>query len=178
MIFPPCFSIIPRHIDKPSPDPFPTCFVEKKGSKILGKSNSLIPIPLSIFAGATAGGVWGLIPGYLKARTEAHEVVTTIMMNYIGILATTFLLRNYFKETGPIDQTSMIPDAARLAELIPYTRLTWAIFLGIALIIIIDLLFKKTSLGYNLQAVGENVSAAECAGINSKKMIIIRVCKC
>ncbi len=130
-------------------------------------------IPLSIFAGAIAGGVWGMIPGYLKARTGAHEVVTTIMMNYIGILATAFLLRNYFKEPGPIDQTPMIPNAARLTELIPYTRLTWAIFLGIALIIIIDLLFKKTSLGYNLQAVGENVAAAECAGINSKKMIII-----
>jgi simple sugar transport system permease protein len=130
-------------------------------------------IPLSLFAGAIAGGIWGMIPGYLKAKTEAHEVVTTIMMNYIGILATTFLLRNYFKEPGPIDQTPMIPEAVRLAELVPYTRLTWAIFLGIAFIIIIDLLFKKTPLGYNLQAVGENMAAAECAGINSKKMIII-----
>jgi len=135
--------------------------------------NGVVLIPLSIFAGAMAGGIWGMIPGYLKAKTGAHEVVTTIMMNYIGILATTFLLRNYFKEPGPIDQTSLIPKAARLAELIPYTRLTWAIFLGIGIIILFDLFFKKTSLGYNLQAVGENAEAAEYAGINSKRMIVI-----
>ena len=134
--------------------------------------DGVVLIPLSIFAGAMAGGIWGMIPGYLKAKTGAHEVVTTIMMNYIGILATTFLLRNYFKEPGPIDQTPLIPETARLAELIPYTRLTWAIFLGIAIIILFDLFFKKTSLGYNLQAVGENAAAAEYAGINSKRMIV------
>jgi len=135
--------------------------------------DGVVLIPLSIFAGAMAGGIWGMIPGYLKAKTGAHEVVTTIMMNYIGILATTFLLRNYFKEPGPIDQTPIIPQAARLTELIPYTRLTWTIFLGIAIIILFDLFFKKTSLGYNLQTVGENAAAAEYAGINSKKMIVI-----
>jgi len=141
-------------------------------------ANGWILIPLSLFAGAIAGGIWGMIPGYLKAKSGAHEVVTTIMMNYIGILTTTFLLRNYFKEPGPIDQTPMIPIAARLAELIPDTRLTWAIFLGIAVIIFIDLLFKRTSLGYNLQAVGENATAAECAGINSRKMIVISMIIC
>lgn len=130
-------------------------------------------LPLSLLAGALAGGIWGMIPGYLKAKTGAHEVVTTIMLNYIGILATTFLLKNYFKEPGPVDQTPTIPEAARFPELVPYTRLTWAIFLGIGVIILIDLLFKKTSLGYDLQAVGENPSAAEYAGINSKRKIII-----
>jgi len=137
------------------------------------ETNGVIVIPFALFAGASAGGIWGMIPGYLKVKTGAHEVVTTIMMNYIGILATTFLLRNYFKEPGPIDQTPMIPNAARLAELIPFTRLTWAIFLGIAVVILIDLFFKKTALGYNLQAVGENAAAAEYAGINPKKMIVI-----
>lgn len=136
-------------------------------------TNGMILIPLALIAGAIAGGIWGMIPGYLKAKTGAHEVVTTIMMNYIGIFATTFLLRNYFKEPGPIDQTPMIPKAACLAELIPYTRLTWAIFLGIGVIIMIDLFFKKTSLGYNLQSVGENQAAAEYAGISAKKMIVI-----
>ena len=153
---------------------FATAIVSITFSNIHG----VILIPLSLFAGAIAGGIWGMIPGYLKAKTGSHEVVTTIMMNYIGILATTFLLRNYFKGPGLIDQTPMIPDAARLAELIPYTRLTWAIFLGIVIIIIIDLLFKKTSIGYNLQAVGDNMSAAEYAGINSKKMIVISMTIC
>jgi simple sugar transport system permease protein len=130
-------------------------------------------IPISLIVGAAAGGLWGTIPGYLKAKTGAHEVVTTIMMNYIGIFATTFLLRAYFKEPGPIDQTRMIPEAARLGELIPYTRLTWAIFLGIAVVVLLDLFFRKTALGYDLRAVGENTGAAEYAGINPKRMIVI-----
>ena len=141
-------------------------------------AHGIILVPISLFAGAIAGGIWGMIPGYLKAKTGAHEVVTTIMMNYIGILATTFLLRTYFKEPGPIDQTLMIPEAARLKELIPYTRLTWAIFLGIVVIIIIDLFLKKTSIGYNLQAVGENAAAAEYAGINTKKMVVVSMTIC
>jgi len=141
-------------------------------------SNPALLIFLSLFAGALAGGIWGVIPGYLKAKTGAHEVVTTIMMNYIGILATTFLLRNYFKESGPIDQTPMIPDMVRLAELVPYTRLTWAIFLGIAAIILIDLFFKRTSLGFDLQTAGENPEAARYAGINPEKMTVISMGLC
>ena len=140
---------------------------------IFSELNGILLLPLSLLAGALAGGIWGAIPGYLKAKTGAHEVVTTIMLNYIGILATTFLLKQYYKEPGPVDQTPLIPEAARFAELIPYTRLTWAIFLGVGVIILIDFLFKKTSLGYDLQAVGENPSAAEYAGIHVKRMMVI-----
>jgi len=134
---------------------------------------AVVLIPISLIAGAAAGGFWGMIPGYLKARTGAHEVVTTIMMNYIGIFATTFLLRAYLKEPGPIDQTRMIPESARLGELIPYSRLTWAIFIGVAVVVLLDAFFRKTALGYDLRAVGENSGAAEYAGINPKRMIVI-----
>jgi len=133
----------------------------------------ILLIPLSLLAGALAGGVWGTIPGYLRARTGAHEVVTTIMLNYISILATTCLLKNYFKEPGPIDQTPLIPAAARLPELVQDTRLTWSIFLGIGVIILVDLLYKQTSLGYDLKAVGENPAAAEYAGIDSKGRMVV-----
>ena len=133
----------------------------------------LLLLPLSLLAGAFAGGVWGMIPGYLRAKTGAHEVVTTIMFNYIGILATTFFLNRYFKEPGPVDQTPLIAETARFPELIAHTRLTGAIFLGIGVIILVDLLFKKTSLGYDLQAVGANPSAAEYAGIHSTRTLII-----
>jgi simple sugar transport system permease protein len=139
----------------------------------LPDAGGLVSIPLSLSAGAIAGGLWGAVPGYLKAKTGAHEVVTTIMLNYIGVLATSFLLRNYFKEPGPIDQTPMIPAASRLTELIPYTRLTWTLFLGIAFIILIDLFFKKTALGLNLKTVGANAAAAEYAGIDPKKMMVV-----
>ena len=141
-------------------------------------ANPVFLISFSLLAGALAGGIWGVIPGYLKARTGAHEVVTTIMMNYIGVLATTFLLRSYLKEPGPIDQTPMIPETARLLELIPHTRLTWAIFLGIAVVALIDLLFRRTSLGFDLQAVGENPEAAAYAGIDPRRMTIVSMGLC
>lgn len=133
----------------------------------------LILLPLALLAGALAGGCWGVIPGYLKARTGAHEVITTIMLNYIAILATTFLLRNYFKEAGPVDQTPLIPETARMAELIPFTRLSWAIFLGIAVVVLSDYLLKKTSVGYDIQAVGKNSAAAEYAGISVPGIYIL-----
>ncbi len=132
----------------------------------------IILIPLALLAGTLAGGLWGSVPGYLKAKTGAHEVITTIMFNYIGILATTFLLKNFFKADGPVDQTVMIPEAARLTELIPYTRLTWSIFIGIFFVFLVDYLLKNTSLGYDMQAVGKNPFAAEYAGIPTGRVLI------
>jgi len=138
----------------------------------LGFLPGYILIPLALIMGGFAGSVWSFLPGYLKAKTGAHEVVTTIMMNYIGILATSYLLLKYFKEKGPIPQTVLIPESARLPELIEYSRLTWAIFIAVFVIIIIDIFFKRTKLGYEIQTVGENRSAAEYAGINSNKMMV------
>lgn len=130
-------------------------------------------IPMALMAGALAGGLWGIIPGYLKARTGAHEVVTTIMLNYVGILLTTFLLKQFFKEAGPIAQSPLIPEAARLPELISYSRLTWGIFVGIGVIGCISVLLRSTALGYELRAVGKNGAAAEYAGINRGRMMAV-----
>jgi simple sugar transport system permease protein len=134
--------------------------------------NPVLLIPFCLIGGVAAGGLWGMIPGYLKAKTGAHEVVTTIMMNTIGILATTFLLRNCCREPGPVDQSPTIPASARMAELIAGTGLTWALFLGIALVVAVDFLFRRTSLGYDLQAVGDNAAAAEYAGIHPGKIMV------
>ncbi|MFW6071441.1 MAG: ABC transporter permease [Candidatus Bipolaricaulota bacterium] len=135
--------------------------------------SGIVLIPISLLAGALAGGVWGGIPGYLRAKTGAHEVITTIMLNYIGILGTTFLLKNYFKSSGPVDQTRMIPRQARIPTLIPNTRLTWALIFAILTVIAAKFLLSNTSLGYDLKAVGFNASAAEYAGIPSDKILVL-----
>ncbi len=135
--------------------------------------SGFILIPIALLAGALAGGIWGAFPGYLKAKTGAHEVITTIMLNYVGILATTFLLKNFFKAPGPVDQTRTIPTQARIPELIPNTRLTWAFVIGIGVILLIRYLFSNTSLGYDLQAVGANTSAAEYAGISVPRITVL-----
>lgn len=134
---------------------------------------ALLLIPLGIIVGALAGGTWAAVPGYLKAKTGAHEVVTTIMFNYIATLGTTFLVKNYFKEAGPVDQTEKIVEKARLPELMANTDLSWAIFIGIATVVVISYLLNRTSLGYDIKAVGNNASAAEYGGINSKRITVI-----
>ncbi len=130
-------------------------------------------VALALAAGALAGGLWALVPGYLKARTGAHEVITTIMFNYVGILLAAFLVKEYFKEPGRADQTPMIPASARIPELIPDSRLTWALFLGILAILAVDYLLKNTSLGYEIQAVGQNLPAAEYAGIDARARMTV-----
>ncbi len=134
---------------------------------------ALLLVPLGIIVGALAGGIWAGIPGYLKSKTGAHEVVTTIMFNYIAILGTTFLIKNYFKEAGPVDQTEKIPEAAQLPEIMEHTDLSWALLIAFIVVIVISFILNKTSLGYDIKAVGQNASAAEYGGINSGKMTVI-----
>ncbi len=146
-------------------------------SALVGLWFSFLPmvllLPVTLLAGAVAGGIWGFIPGYLKAKTGAHEVITTIMLNEIAILATTFLTANYFKVEGPVDQTARLPDAALLPGLPFLEEVSLGILAGILVIILSYFLLMRTSLGFDLQAVGKNARAAEYGGVDSKKMIIL-----
>ncbi len=119
------------------------------------------------------GAAWGTIPGVLKVKTGAHEVITTIMLNTVAILGTTHLTANYFKAPGPVDQTARLPVEARLPELIPGSRITAGILVAIAAVAVIAWLFERTSLGYEFRAVGENPGAAEYGGVRSGRMIVL-----
>ncbi|MGM0415032.1 MAG: ABC transporter permease [Bacillota bacterium] len=146
-------------------------------SAVIGLKLGFLPIaialPLTLLAGAIAGGVWGFIPGLLKAKTGAHEVITTIMLNEIAILATTFLTVNYFKVDGPVDQTARLPQATRLPPIIPGGQISSGILIAIVILGLTYFLLNKTSLGYDFQTVGHNQKAAEYGGINSNKMIML-----
>ena len=74
---------------------------------------------MALAAGAGAGAALGFVPGYLKAKIGAHEVITTIMLNYIAISLTTFMVKAYFRDPGPVDQTVLLPPGSRLPELVP-----------------------------------------------------------
>ncbi len=146
-------------------------------SALIGLQLSSLPmillLPFTLLAGAVAGGIWGFIPGYLKAKTGAHEVITTIMLNEIAILGTTFLTASYFKVDGPVDQTARLPSGALLPALPPEGETSLGIIIGMLVILISYFLLQRTSLGYDLQAVGKNSQAAEYGGINSDKMLIL-----
>lgn len=146
-------------------------------SALTAVAASSLPTPLvvllSLLAGAVAGGLWGAIPGYLKARTGAHEVITTIMLNTIAVLGTTFLTANYFKAEGPVDQTPRIPEHAEMPSLIPGLDISFGIIVGIAVVVLVNWFFRRTSLGYEFRAVGLNADSAEYGGVNSSRVIVL-----
>lgn len=128
-------------------------------------------LPLLIVAGALAGAVWGFIPGILKARFNVHEVVSTIMMNWIAYWTVYYTVPAYFKAPYIETESARIPDYASLKvawieKLFSGSSLNLGIFIAIACTIVIALILNRMVLGFELKAVGFNRFAAEYAGMN------------
>lgn len=142
-------------------------------------------IPLLVLMSAAGGALWGALPGYLKARFGAHEVINTIMMNFIAIGLTGYFVIEVFKEAGQMTpQTAEIPAAAQLPRLasalqaigIPLpdaNPLNASIIVALGAIWLAWFILYRTTLGYEIRAVGFNPKAAEYAGINIRKTIVM-----
>jgi general nucleoside transport system permease protein len=141
-------------------------------------------VPLCILGGAAAGAFWGSIPGYLKARRGVHEVVTTIMLNWIAVAFTQYLTMAYKPADSWIPYTFEIAKSAQLSRLAQYLNpigidfpksnlLNTAVFVALLTVIFAAYLLRRTKLGYEIRAVGFNPSAAECAGINVAKNTVL-----
>lgn len=133
----------------------------------------LVVLPVSIVAGMMVGFFWGGIPGYLKARFQTHEVIVTVMLNYVAIFLTSYLVNYPFKAEGMVAQTDVLPQSAQLPTLIPRTQLSAGLFVAIAAALLVYWFLWKTSWGYEIRAVGENPTAAEAAGISRRKNIFL-----
>lgn len=141
---------------------------------------AIILIPLCMLAAIAAGGIWGAIPGLLKAKFGSHEVINTIMLNFIGIALVGYFVQYFFKIPGPIQQTAEISKAAQIPRLneflpgIPHdVPLNVAFLLALVMCVAVYVFLWKTKWGYELRAVGENPSAAEYGGISAKKQTIL-----
>lgn len=140
-------------------------------------SLSSFPAPIvlivSIIAGIFAGMIVGGIPGFFKARLNTNEVIVAIMLNYICTLFISWLVNGPVKSDGSTAQTELLPEGAWLGRLIPQTQLTTALFILIAVAVLMYIFLWKTSVGYQLRAVGANPSAAGTAGIRVKTYMIM-----
>lgn len=140
-------------------------------------SLSSFPAPIvlivSIIAGIFAGMIVGGIPGFFKARLNTNEVIVAIMLNYICTLFTSWLVNGPVKSDGSTAQTEVLPEGAWLGRLIPQTQLTTALFILIAVAVLMYIFLWKTSVGYQLRAVGANPPAAGTAGIRVKTYMIM-----
>lgn len=133
---------------------------------------AVIHIPLALIGGGLAGALYGAIPGALKTLTGAHEVITTIMLNYIAINITDYLADGPWKDTAPgniVARTPPIFDSAKLPEIG-----------GISLGFVIALLFAaltwwllwRTTTGFEIRIVGQNPHAARYAGVKVARTVI------
>ncbi len=137
---------------------------------------AIIHIPLAVGLGALTGALWAAIPGFLKAYTGGHEVINTIMMNYIALNLTSFLLNAPMKDPNPdnvIARTPLIAESARMPIIFEGFRLHWGFLLALGVAFLIWLLLWKTTMGYEIRTVGANPDAAKYAGINVKRTIVL-----
>ncbi|MBE3584309.1 MAG: ABC transporter permease [Limnochordaceae bacterium] len=121
---------------------------------------------LALLAGAAAGGLWAAIPGYLKARTGAHEVVNTIMLNYVAFRLSDWLINGPMKRPGWSPITPEVLPSAYLPRLFAEPlRLHVGFLLALAAAVAVYYLLFRSTLGFELRSVGANPHAARVAGM-------------
>ena len=131
----------------------------------------IVQMVLILAAGVVGGMLWGGLSGLLKARFGAHEVITTIMLNYVAIGLVSYLVRVPLHGPGPIPQTPFISKAAHLPILIPDTRLHAGLLVALAVAVGVWFFLWKTPWGFAVRTVGLNPDAAQYAGIGMKRLV-------
>ncbi|MAJ88268.1 MAG: ABC transporter permease [Acidimicrobiaceae bacterium] len=134
----------------------------------------ILLIPAVIIAGAVGGGIWGAIPGALKAYAGVNEILSTIMMNIIAAQIMSFLLQDLLIEEGAIriQQTKRLSENADLPLLPGGTRMHIGVLVAIAVAVLGHYLLFRSSAGMRLRAVGHNPEAARYAGLPVEKSVV------
>jgi ABC-type uncharacterized transport system permease subunit len=129
---------------------------------------AIIHIPLAILAGMVGGGLWGFIPGWLKAKTGGHEVINTIMMNYIAFRLSDFLLRGPMKRPNSFNPVSptIEPSAMFPRFFGDPIRFHLGFFIALFFAWLVYWFLFKTRWGFDLRTVGANPNAARYAGMS------------
>ena len=150
----------------------------------VGVEFTFLPAPLRIFlaivAAAIAGALWGAIPGLLKAYRNVHEVISSIMTNYIGMFLVNFMIMSSIFDQ-PRGTTIRLPPESTLPTLgmenifsdgLRSSNINIGIFIAIITAVVIYIVLEKTTFGYELKACGFNKDAAKYAGISEKRNIV------
>jgi len=134
----------------------------------------LVHLPLAILAGALGGAAWAAIPGYLKAKTGAHEVVNTMMMNYVAFRLSDWLLNGPMKAPGYRPVTPNIEMTAALPRLFADpVRFNAGFFLALGVAALVYWFLFKTTLGFEIRTVGANPHAARYSGMSVTRNFIL-----
>ncbi|WP_049920920.1 ABC transporter permease [Halopiger djelfimassiliensis] len=142
-----------------------------------GFLGAVVLIPIGVLAGAVVGGLYGAIPGVLKAYADANEVITTIMLNFIAVGLTSTLLSWRFQDPNSSNpRTTSVPEYAEIPN-VPHgfrgTDFSLLAF-GFAVVLMLGIawLFARTSFGYELRTSGIQPAAAAYGGVDGKRMTV------
>lgn len=141
---------------------------------------AVVLLPLCMLVAIVAGAIWGGIPGVLKAKFGSHEVIITIMLNFVAIALISYFTQYHYKAPGPIMQTVEVGKNAwlpRMGHFIPglpeRIPLSLAFVLALIVCALVYLFLWRTKWGYAIRATGANPSAAEYGGISVRTQIVI-----
>ncbi|MFN8549534.1 MAG: ABC transporter permease [Candidatus Eisenbacteria bacterium] len=146
-----------------------------------GASVTSLPFPLGVVAalaaGALAGAVWGAIPGLLKARTGAHEVIVTIMLNFIAFALANFLLARYLAlpetvRTAEVASGAVLPRFSDWSEALRGSPLNFAFVLAVVAALALELWSARTPIGFSLRVLGEGPKQARYAGLPLARLTV------
>lgn len=137
----------------------------------------VIMVPMVVVAAAIGGAIWAFVPAILKAKYKVNEVVTTIMMNYIALETTSYVVKTFIKsEHYDTESLIILPNATLrvewLYDLFNRSNVNLGLFIALAVAIIYAFILNKTTFGYELKAVGLNKDSSEYAGIKVNKRIL------
>ncbi len=132
--------------------------------------------PLALLAGGIVGGLWGAIAGYLKSARGVHEVITTIMLNWVALYFSNYILARFLVPEGQqrsqdIKQSASI-SIDWLSQMFDSARLHWGTLLALIAAVVFYVILWKTRMGFELRAVGFNPHASEYAGMNVNKNVM------
>ena len=131
-----------------------------------------VMIPLALIASFTAGGLWGALAGFLKARWNVNEIVSTMMLNFVAAATMIQVAGGPLRDPIVlIAQTKMIPEELHFPFLV--YPLNVAFLISLALVPVVYVLMRKSVLGYKMRVVGGSSTVATAAGINIARIVVI-----
>lgn len=144
---------------------------------LIGSTTSGIPkilhLPLALMGSIAAGGLFGVLPAILKQKLGAHEIITSMMLNYVALLFTSYLVNYPLKAEGVLPQTVVVNASSELTRITSSSQLSTSLLIAILLVVIMNVLLWNTPTGYEIRAVGHNPTACRMKGINVTQTVVV-----
>lgn len=150
--------------------------IGKRNAAGEGSLPPALHVCLVLLAGVVAGGLWGALPGLLKAVRGVHEVISTIMLNFIALDLVGYLVTHSLQDDAPGNMAAQSPLTAQTCWLWPYVQgsyLTPGILIALAAVVAYAFLIRKTALGYDIRAVGMGAEAARAGGVPVGRILVL-----